>query len=118
MDDGERSEQIIGLRSQAQQGAAPVGSGSFPDDQPQCFQPVDETSGAVRLEDQTFGDQTDGWLFRTSASDREQSLVLLGREPDLDRLVLAEGLEATDRMAKRCQRFIVGIFQRLVVRTQ
>lgn len=105
------TEKPIGFRGQAEQGASPIIGGNLAGDQPQNFEPVHQSGGAMRLQDKAVSYEADCGLLRAGTPYRQKALVLLWRQSNLRRLSFAECLKSADSMAKHGKGRIVGIFE-------
>lgn len=88
----------------------------MPGNQFKRLQSINQSGCAIRLEDKPLGNNTDSHLGGRRRADCKQGLMLLGRETDICRIRLAEGLETAQRMAKVGQRSVILIGQRNAIR--
>lgn len=88
----------------------------MPGNQFKRLQSINQSGCAMRLEDKPLGNNTDSHLGGRRRADCKQGLMLLGRETDICRICLAEGLETAQRMAKVGQRSVILIGQRNAIR--
>jgi len=87
-----------------------------PGNQFKRLQSINQSGCAMRLEDKPLGNNTDSHLGGRRRADCKQGLMLLGRETDICRIRLAEGLETAQRMAKVGQCSVILIGQRNAIR--
>lgn len=108
---GQGCEKCVGLISENEDSLASIPCGSLANDKAHCIKPVNQFRRAVRLQDQPLGDIANRSLSRRLASDREQRLMLPGRQPDLGGFRFAEGGETSQRGPEIGERGIVAVVQ-------
>ena len=109
MGDGELGEELVAGGQEREQDAATIGGILDALDQPALLEAVDQLAGRVGTQHQTLGERAHrrGCPFGEALQGEEQ-LVLARLEADGARLLLGEGEEAAQLMAKLGERPAFG----------
>jgi len=108
-------QNLVGLRSQAQEDPAPIGLIALAPHESRSRQPIDQFDRRLRLQEQVLGEFMDGHAaVGGQPANRKDRLVLLRRKTGLARRFLAERQECPQGAPERGEGGIVLLIQLFV----